>query len=469
MAKMLIDRGADLTVVFEDKKNEHVRNGSTMLMAAVSAKNADLDICKLLVAKGADVNQVSAYGKTALWYAAYFGNEEDDPVAPGQRRGPGKGVWPHDGFTPLHVAAVKGHLGILKMLYRKGMDIDVRSKSKSTPLMYAASAGHQEVVEWLIGKGADMKAHNAENSNAFVQAATRKTVGHAGIAELLLKKGAGDPNAIFRGGETVLMFCAKRSDNDMVRLLLKYGANVNTAEKSSQDTALHYAVVYGDIQTVRLMLDAGANPNAALPGGITPLFDAVENRDPRKVKALLDAGADPNAVMTSRSITLRPQSCTPLFYAVEINRPDITGMLIAAGAKVNVRFKYFGDKMITPLGYAIEKGNSRNVALLVDKGADVNDESISIVNSIKKGKGCLEIVTLLMNKRKDADVNAKNQWGDPLLHIAANNNLDIVKFLLEKGADINARDKYGSTALSYASGDTLDYLLGRGADPGSKG
>jgi ankyrin repeat protein len=52
---------------------------------------------------------------------------------------------------------------------------------------------------------------------------------------------------------------------------------------------------------------------------------------------------------------------------------------------------------------------------------------------------------------KDADVNAKDEYGKTALMLASEyGNLDIVKQLIAKGAYINAKDNEGKTALMYS-------------------
>lgn len=46
---------------------------------------------------------------------------------------------------------------------------------------------------------------------------------------------------------------------------------------------------------------------------------------------------------------------------------------------------------------------------------------------------------------KGADVNAKNEYGSPVLLLSVDNNADpdVIKTLLDSGADVNAKDDDG--------------------------
>jgi len=70
------------------------------------------------------------------------------------------------------------------------------------------------------------------------------------------------------------------------------------------------------------------------------------------------------------------------------------------------------------------------------------------------------------------DVSVKNEWGaTPLLYLAGGwNDLDLAKFLLDKGADLEAKCDDGNTPLHLACGDYSDsyefvkLLIERGAN-----
>ena len=48
----------------------------------------------------------------------------------------------NDGFTPMMIAAQKGHVEVLKMLLADGDNKDAANKNGSTPMIMAAANGH---------------------------------------------------------------------------------------------------------------------------------------------------------------------------------------------------------------------------------------------------------------------------------------------------------------------------------------
>jgi ankyrin repeat protein len=106
LAKLLLSRGAD--------PNGAAANAMKVnaLHAAVAREN--LELCKHLIAHGADVNAVQMQN-----------------------------------ITPLHAAAHRGNMALTRLLVENGADVAAASESGDTALVYARRNGHQEVVEYL--------------------------------------------------------------------------------------------------------------------------------------------------------------------------------------------------------------------------------------------------------------------------------------------------------------------------------
>ena len=65
------------------------------------------------------------------------------------------------GDKPIHVAAIAGHLNVMKYLVEE-LKYDVNSANDYlfTPLHYAAYNGHLEIVQYLVEKKADIPCYN---------------------------------------------------------------------------------------------------------------------------------------------------------------------------------------------------------------------------------------------------------------------------------------------------------------------
>ena len=92
------------------------------------------------------------------------------------------------GLTPLHVAALKGHMEIAELLIAKGADVNAKENEKGnrwrTPLHYAAIRGEKEIVELLISRGANVNAKTDDVATPLDWA-----ISHPETADLLRKHG----------------------------------------------------------------------------------------------------------------------------------------------------------------------------------------------------------------------------------------------------------------------------------------
>ncbi|KAJ7507951.1 ankyrin repeat-containing domain protein [Mycena galericulata] len=70
------------------------------------------------------------------------------------------------GKTALHIAALKGHEELVRMLCDFGADVDLSDNKGNTPLHYASSWGHIPIVQLLIERGCQYAAKNNEGFTA---------------------------------------------------------------------------------------------------------------------------------------------------------------------------------------------------------------------------------------------------------------------------------------------------------------
>jgi ankyrin repeat protein len=79
------------------------------------------------------------------------------------------------GWAPLHYAATRGHLAVLRLLLENYAYIDAQSPNASTPLMMAAHYGTPAAVQLLLEAGADPMLRNDLGLSAidFAQRAER--------------------------------------------------------------------------------------------------------------------------------------------------------------------------------------------------------------------------------------------------------------------------------------------------------
>lgn len=280
------------------------------------------------------------------------------------------------------------------------------------------------------------------------------------------------------GPDLALVEAARAGDGAAVRALLQKGVDVNVAAADGT-TALHWASYADDLELADLLIRAGARVNAANDLGATPLWTAGLNASAAMVRRLLDAGANPNAALLAGE--------TPLMVAARTGNPAVVEMLVASGANPNAR----GARGQTALMWAVAQKHPAVVSVLLTHGADINARSdtwsqVMAVpphglpeynRAIPHGgdtalmfaarAGDLESARLLV--QAGADVNDQDAWGVSATVLAAHSGFGaLVQLFLDHGADPDA-SAAGFTALHEAimrrDEGTIRTLLDYGADP----
>ena len=93
-----------------------------------------------------------------------------------------------EGWTPLHRAAERGNLEILKKLLKEGADLHATNEiNGNNALMIASEEGHTEIIQELLKRGADVNAKNDDKKTALYLASNN---GKRDAAAELLEGGA---------------------------------------------------------------------------------------------------------------------------------------------------------------------------------------------------------------------------------------------------------------------------------------
>jgi hypothetical protein len=91
-----------------------------------------------------------------------------------------------NGQSPLHLAAIMGHVEVTELLIASGADLKGTDKHGNTPLHYTAHHGSKETAKLLIIKGADLNVKRDDGNTPLDNATKYK---HTEIIELLRKHG----------------------------------------------------------------------------------------------------------------------------------------------------------------------------------------------------------------------------------------------------------------------------------------
>jgi ankyrin repeat protein len=190
--------------------------------------------------------------------------------------------------TPLHQAAGKNDVAVIKKLLAEGTKIDARDADGATALLVATHDNRFDAAKALIEAGADVNAKDRIDDSPYLYAGAR---GHLDILKLTLSHGA-DLKSTNRYGGTALIPASERGHVETVRTLIEAGVDVDHVN-SLHWTALLEAIILGDggerhQKIVDLLVKAGADVNLADGDGVTPLRHA-RARNFSEIEATLKA------------------------------------------------------------------------------------------------------------------------------------------------------------------------------------
>lgn len=342
-----------------------------------AAHSGRADICKFLLAKGADRARRNKEGLTAFEVAKNSPRSNAAVLAMCQPGG--------DEAKTIHAAALLGELNLLSELIAKGADVmEYDHFTGKTPLAFAAEAGHVEACRILIEAGADTekgmqiqnifpmilavragqmdtvlflcgKASGKQVSEAFYEAFLRK---RPDIAEAVLERSK-DASALYRCAQEPIDSLLRSGNRGLYSLLASKGVGL----------PLWAAAGVGDTNAMKKAIDAGVSveqPGSDFWGarGETPLLAAAMNGQYEAIRMLLSAGADPNLVLPRSG-----SSYTPLFNAVDTGDERLVDLLLKSKADASPT-NHLG---CTPLYLAVRKGHVSIVRALLESGADPNN------------------------------------------------------------------------------------------------
>lgn len=191
LARLLIERGADLNAglvedVYSDAGRLSVRKGTTALTMAI--RNCHLDVFKLLVCAGADLNASDTTGFTPLMSASLGVEEAEKGVVMAKallRAGADPTIVNDEGCIALTYAAAEGSADVVDMLLAKApKTVSHVTFAGATPLYGAVCHGNEKAVVRLLAAGAVQPARYRPSFCPLVHA----VVNHERLVRILLRR-----------------------------------------------------------------------------------------------------------------------------------------------------------------------------------------------------------------------------------------------------------------------------------------
>ncbi|CAH1183646.1 unnamed protein product [Phaedon cochleariae] len=399
-----------------------------------------------------------------------------------------------NGMTLLGAAAQTGNLSLFKVLldyHNSSMKLDIKNDNFCKPQFLQLDAvGHKrfknigyfvvcrDAEENEFGDGPTPDGMEAlewdmeVNESSFPAEETCLDDGDLNLykwyanilnrTSLVLESPERDLGRLDRHGQSVLHYAVNSGSVEMVECVvaaLGDGSAVNQNDACCF-SPLHMAAAKGDGEMVRWLLKRGANVKAI--GGRhrqSALHVATRGTRLDVIRILVEAGADINAVdIEERSV---------LTSAVRQGCDEIVRYLIQKGARVN----HEEPGSVTALRLAVWANSLPVAKVLLEGGARIIHSHHLVHTAVSNNN--LEMVKMLVDSC--AMLNTRDDQGyTPLMLSCSRKNISIARYLLAHGADANVTSHIdGKTALHVCVQDVretksaqqlIELLVGYGAD-----
>ncbi len=317
---------------------------------------AKLEVAKLLIEMGADINLQSEQNK----------------------------------YTPLMYAVEKDYRDITAMLISKGVMLDSVDEIGDTALIKGLKNKYAQISKLLINSGANVNAKDKYGKSALMYASEigyfYKDETNKDIINLLIEKGA-KLNHISKGGETALIVALKNQHVEVVKLLIESEADINIADREGK-TPLMYAISKLPRYISLMLIEREAKLDCKDEDGCTALIISLQCNKPEVAKLLIEKEIDIN--IQDR------YGDSALMLAIQKGYEDIVKMLIEKEANLDLT----DEDGNTALMMAINNDLTQIAKLLIEKNANVNIKNSENLTAliIANIKGYTDIMEILQAK-----------------------------------------------------------------------
>ena len=422
----------------------------------IAASDGHTGIVRVLIERGADLDALDSFGRTALHNALMNGRLSAAELL--LTAGAGASARDRDGNGVFHFALVSATpREAMELLIAHRVNASLRNSAGDTALhrvvgLDRPTAFRTDLVRVLLEGGADVNVQNDEGSTALLEAMRRRD---RPVAELLLRAGGG-------------VFVENASGESPARFALEFGAGVIewfveaagiAARDGAGNSLLHAAARDNRPDAIRYLLENRMTVSVRNGAGETALHAAIRNRATEAAHVLIPAGANLYA--------LDNEGRSPMSFAFDHDR-DWRAQFFTADV---LSIRDTADN--TLLASAVTEGRVDAVRQLLELGADVHARDRAGNTALHQAARLGELDALRLLTAAGAQAATRDAAGNSPLHVVGSRDAaETVEVLLARGADLEARNTEGRTPLHEAArrddGDVVRVLLARGASPDTR-
>jgi ankyrin repeat protein len=266
MLALLLDMGTNIDILVKPLKRQRYtgnydpitqrREQFSWTALHLATKTGSLEAIKLLLARGARVNQTTLRGDTALHIAVLYAVAQ-----------------PRQMITEKDPKIHNKSLQVIRLLLENGANMNASSSFVSTPLHLAISSDRNDLCRLLLESGPGRSRPDANTPD------TR--------------------------GNTPLQRIVEGENVQLAKWVLNAGGNVNVKKPENGRMPLHTATLTGNTDMAKVLLEHGAEVNGKETNGTTPLQIAATHRLYEIAKLLIDRGADITPFLQTGDYELR--------------------------------------------------------------------------------------------------------------------------------------------------------------------
>jgi ankyrin repeat protein len=253
----MLDEGVDVNWQSSDTKTcgLHVAakhgtkvGGADCQTADNCQKKGHMDVCDVLLERGANVNCQNRFG-----------------------------------WTPMHFAVSSGFLEMVELLRSYGAFSDVLNRQQQSPIDLARQHGYSRIEDVLRGRP-PRSATMVKQDQLKMQKKSVDVVVPEAAGSVVVSTGSA------KSAEKQLSKAMAAGDLAGVIAALDAGADVNHVNPTTSICPIHVAVKQGKLDIARVLLERGADVNTQTKAGWTPMHFAVNKSSIEMAELLRDFG-----------------------------------------------------------------------------------------------------------------------------------------------------------------------------------